>query len=585
MHNIELPNWIIKALPKRDPKIVKGQKLQTLREYAPELINELEVGAEHQEWITPDTPLFISWALSWVCPKNPKHKWREIVHRRNPRGRALGCPYCAGKRVFPGDNDIASIHPELITMWSEKNEFSPQEITKFSKKKMILHCKQNHTFTITAGNYSIGKRCPYCAKKKIDEQYNVSISHPEIKKFWHHENPPIEKYASSSRTKVKFKCPHDSKHEWSVQVESQAKRNRCPYCSGHFITIGANDLKTTHPLIADEWDYENNKQKPEDYSYGSSEIVSWVCPEGHNYLMDIVHRTCYSSGCRVCNETGPELFVRNLLKTTPYAKELVIHSRKIIRPLELDFYIPSRKIAFEVNGVYWHSNKFLHKHYHADKHNKAKEAGVQLYTIWEDDIVKNPELIKKFILHKLGVAIETPIAARKTSIVEINYQEAMHFLNKNHIQGSAVGNCYLGLRDGISQELVAVSVWSKIGTELSLQRYATSRPVPGGMGKMIHHAPRFLPGESTSIVTFADKQVSNGGSYETLGFRVEKELRPDYKYLIGQKRIHKFNYRKERFKTDPDLKFESSMTESELATLNNLLRCYDAGKIKYRKDL
>ena len=34
------------------------------------------------------------------------------------------------------------------------------------------------------------------------------------------------------------------------------KNQSCPYCSGQKILKGFNDLATTHPLLAKEWDYK-----------------------------------------------------------------------------------------------------------------------------------------------------------------------------------------------------------------------------------------------------------------------------------------------------------------------------------------
>ena len=58
-------------------------------------------------------------------------------------------------------------------------------------------------------------------------------------------------------------------------------------------------------------------------------------------------------------------------------------------------------------------------------------------------------------------------------------------------------------------------------------------------------------------------------------------LKPDYKYLVGDKRYHKFNYRIKRFREDPKLLWEEGLSESELAALNGISRVWDSGKIRY----
>lgn len=85
----------------------------------------------------------------------------------------------------------------------------------------------------------------------------------------------------------------------------------------------------------------------------------------------------------------------------------------------------------------------------------------------------------------------------------------------------------------------------------------------------------------TKIVTFSDNQVSDGGLYEKLGFSKDKDLLPDYKYLVDEERIHKFNYRINRFKKDPTLIYKEGLTERELAEINGLERVWDCGKTRW----
>lgn len=184
------------------------------------------------------------------------------------------------------------------------------------------------------------------------------------------------------------------------------------------------------------------------------------------------------------------------------------------------------------------------------------------------------------ISHKIGVNDSRRVYARNTTIVSLNYTDSSHFLDINHIQGEVPGSLYLGLQDG--DDIVAVSVWRKNGHTLYLDRYATSTQVIGGMGKLLKTGKRWSKEHNVDkIVTFADHEVSNGGLYEKLGFTLDKEIPPDYSYVVNNKRIHKFNYRKKRFLTDPELTYVEGLTEKELARLNGLPRIWDSGKTRY----
>lgn len=69
--------------------------------------------------------------------------------------------------------------------------------------------------------------------------------------------------------------------------------------------------------------------------------------------------------------------------------------------------------------------------------------------------------------------------------------------------------------------------------------------------------------------------------YALNGFVQEKVLPSDYSYIVGERRKHKFEYRLKRFRDDPTLIYEEGKSESELAKINNIPRCWDYGKIKW----
>ena len=48
----------------------------------------------------------------WRCGAG--HRWQAAVYTRT--GAESGCPYCAGKRPWPGFNDLASQEPALAAL-------------------------------------------------------------------------------------------------------------------------------------------------------------------------------------------------------------------------------------------------------------------------------------------------------------------------------------------------------------------------------------------------------------------------------------------------------------------------------------
>ena len=66
----------------------------------------------------------------------------DVIHAvRSVSGDTTGCPVCAGKKVIPGINDLASQCPEVATMWSSKNALSASEVAVKSNKKAFFKCR------------------------------------------------------------------------------------------------------------------------------------------------------------------------------------------------------------------------------------------------------------------------------------------------------------------------------------------------------------------------------------------------------------------------------------------------------------
>lgn len=60
--------------------------------------------------------------------------------------------------------------------------------------------------------------------------------------------------------------------------------------------------------------------------------------------------------------------------------------------MEIDFLCltnTNKKVAIELDGLYWHSNIFKPTDYHINKTNKCLDAEIQLIHIFEDEWLKN----------------------------------------------------------------------------------------------------------------------------------------------------------------------------------------------------
>lgn len=278
--------------------------------------------------------------------------------------------------------------------------------------------------------------------------------------------------------------------------------------------------------------------------------------------------------------TTLELFIRELLDK--HNIEYLTNVRDIIYPKELDIYIPSKNIAIECNGVYWHSLK--EPSYHINKFLQCDKQGIQLLTLWEDWIKAKPEILESIIKSKLGL-IEDKIYARKCIIKEISSKECCNFLNNNHIQGHSSSSIKLGLY--YNNELVSVMTFSKSrvgigkkedGWELVRFCNKLNIVVVGGASKLLQYfISNYNP---TQIISYSCNDISDGGLYKTLRF--ERGNSTTSYWYINQntfQRFHRFNFRKAKLK---ELGYDTdNLTESQIMSNLPYWKIHDAGTTRW----
>lgn len=253
-------------------------------------------------------------------------------------------------------------------------------------------------------------------------------------------------------------------------------------------------------------------------------------------------------------------------------------SRSILNGKELDIYIKDKNLAIEYCGLYWHSNKFRHNTYHKEKFVACQEKGIRLITIFEDEWANKKDLIKTKLSHILNANKSEKVFARNCSIKLLSNKDKSEFYEKYHIQGSGKSSIHIGLY--YKKELVSCMSFKQRSKDVfELDRYATKYVVIGGFNKLLEHFKKNF--DWNKIITFADLRWHLGNVYINSGFEIESILSPDYSYIINNKRIHKFNFRKSLIeKKFPDL-YDKNLSESENMKNIGILKVYDCGKIKF----
>ena len=217
----------------------------------------------------------------------------------------------------------------------------------------------------------------------------------------------------------------------------------------------------------------------------------------------------------------------------------------ILKSKELDLYIPAKKVAIEINGLYWHSfNPSTITHENSDRHiNKTTEAaekGITLIHVTDWEWKNKTDIIKSILKSKLGVC-ET-IYARKTIVKTLTTDIARNFFDDNHLQGYMASKYYLGLYTGDALVMAISAGKNRFSKDdsVELHRMASAKniTVVGGGSKLIKSL-RLMIGP-VKIVSYCDRSKSNGNGYLSIGFTLDRTTGPGYFWTDGNEVISRY---------------------------------------------
>lgn len=212
------------------------------------------------------------------------------------------------------------------------------------------------------------------------------------------------------------------------------------------------------------------------------------------------------------------------------------YSREFVIPglsYRYDFNVGGTLV--EINPTPFHNSTFNPKgkpkspEYHQEKSIQAFTHGFKCIQVFDwDDPLKVVSLLKK----------RTSIGARECNVVEVSREDAMTFINKNHIQGYARDKVRLGLSH--NGEIVSIMTFNKPrynkNYEWELIRYCSSMNITGGASKLFKHfIDKYKP---SSVITYCDKSKFSGDIYSRLGFTLLRKGKPSKHWYNARTHEH-----------------------------------------------
>ena len=135
------------------------------------------VSTDKKVWwlLSYDVP--IDYPVEYLRGKHFDFEWKASINSRN---RGTGCPYLAGKAVWPGFNDLATTNPELAAQWhpTKNGNLRPTQVTANSNRKVWWLYPYDDPNTgkhsvfewqATVYNRNNGAGCPYLTMYKGEE--------------------------------------------------------------------------------------------------------------------------------------------------------------------------------------------------------------------------------------------------------------------------------------------------------------------------------------------------------------------------------------------------------------------------------
>lgn len=185
-----------------------------------------------------------------------------------------------------------------------------------------------------------------------------------------------------------------------INFKKNIKRNKGQYICG--ICASSKGVRLSEKLKSPEFAHvfwsKKNEFSPDEITASSGRRVILKCSKGHEWSP-----FAYAiGGCPRCAQS--DSVSKQEQSLVDFVCSLVGEShvrtsvRDVIAPKELDIYVPSRGVAIEFNGTYWHSEENgKHKDYHFDKWLSCRDRGVTLISVWEDDWLYRRSVVERVL--------------------------------------------------------------------------------------------------------------------------------------------------------------------------------------------
>ena len=524
-----------------------------------------------------------------ICPEHGVFEQTPNVH-----WNGSGCPKCKIKNLFLNNKDVLD---RFKTVHQDKYNYSLFEYNGNNIKSKII-CPEHGVFEQTPINHWNGQGCPFCSKNKKLSQEEVLKKFNKVHKDKYDYS--LVEYINRD-TKVKIICPEHG--VFDQNPSSHWNGYGCPHCS-------KENYKENNPQILSQFkvlsQFQKVHQDKYDYSlfeYNGNNIKSKIICSEHGVFEQVPMTHKIGVGCPQCKTNSKEEFLIYLFKE--YNINYIYNDRNLIKPLEIDILVPDFNFGIEHNGLLFHSYGIsnwsatdnydkLDKRKHLLKTIEMEKNKYQLFHIREDHLLNEnkKDIWKSILLNKCGISHKKD--ARKLQVIDLSNHNSFtkEFLENNHLQGHCNALIQLGLQDTKTGAIYSIMTFGKSrfnkNIEYELLRFCNLKfhNVRGAASKLLKTFERMY--KPSSIISYANRDWSQGNLYSKLGFRYSHTSEPNYIYtnvntieIISREKTKK--HKLKDFLESRNLIFKEELSERDNMILNGFRIYYDTGNLVYHK--
>ena len=168
---------------------------------------------------------------NWICNRNHEYPASPANRRKGK-----GCPYCSGRKAFPGETDLKTLYPEIAAEWDYENNNTPiTTVRPGSETEYSWICPKGHHYYLAVNKRVRGQGCTYCnGHGVITGENDFAHVRPDLVQQWDYEkNTGIdpEKIRPQSGKSVGWKCKKCG-YTWDAKISNRYKSKyaRCKKC-------------------------------------------------------------------------------------------------------------------------------------------------------------------------------------------------------------------------------------------------------------------------------------------------------------------------------------------------------------------